>query len=90
VIAPQFDLDQPADLRGRHVAGAGTQAAKMTYLKLFAFLVDNFVDEGPKIRPKPDRARLWQGCLHFTQCYGSRNACHRVQGILDGNKTPRS
>jgi hypothetical protein len=38
--------------------------------KLFALLVDNFVDEGLQSRPKPHRARLSQGCLHFAQCCG--------------------
>ena len=34
---------------------------------LFTFAVHNFVDDSYRIHPKPVRARLSQGCLHFTQ-----------------------
>jgi hypothetical protein len=40
--------------------------------KLFALVVDNFVDEGLQSRPKPRGAQLSQGCLYFTHRCGGR------------------
>jgi hypothetical protein len=52
------------------MADAELHGAMTKLPKLFAFFVDNFVDEGAKYRPNPIRVRLWSGCLNFMQCHG--------------------